>query len=184
MAGAPDRVAAVIGASSTRVQSLFLEVVDTWLAEGVRVAGLIEEPISAVEQVCSAGALRVIGTDERHSIFLDAPPAGTSCHVDASGAEAASASVLRKIAAADIVVLSKFGKLEAGGGGIRPAFETAMRLGIPILTAVSEKHLDAWRAFAPVAEDLAPNSTALFDWFAALRAHKAEAAVRRPNAQL
>ena len=46
----------------------------------------------------------------------------------------AAAAVRRDIAAGcDLVVLSKFGKLEAGGGGLRDAFGAAIEAGVPVL---------------------------------------------------
>lgn len=159
-------IAAVVGISSNLVQPLFVDAIQTWSASGVRVAGLIEEINRLADRTCSAGMLRVIGSDDRHSIFLDVPPAGTSCHIDASGAGAASSDILKRLDACDLLVLSKFGKLEAAGGGLRPAFDAAIRSGIPVLTAVSEKHVEAWRSYAPSAKDLAPTAGALVHWWA------------------
>lgn len=48
----------------------------------------------------------------------------------------------------DLVVLSKFGKLEAGGGGLRDAFAAAIDAGVPLLTSVSQNFSVAWEAFA------------------------------------
>lgn len=73
--------------------------------------------------------------------------------------------MLAGITDSDVVVLSKFGKLEAGGRGLIGAFEAAAAAGKPILTTVAEKHLEAWDAFAPEAETIAPSVAAIERWW-------------------
>src|SRR3546814_2287181 len=87
----------------------------------------------------------------RYSIQLDTPPAGTACHLDAAGLGDACTGLLAQIAAADVVVVSKFGKLEAMRQGLWPAFAAAVAIGKPLLTTVSHRHVGAWTAFAPAA---------------------------------
>lgn len=99
-------------------------------------------------------------------MFLDAQPAGTSCHLDATGVDGACAAVLSQIPDSDVVVLSKFGKLEATGGGLAPAFAAAMAGGKPVLTTVSDLHQDAWRRLAPDAIRLPADGAAIRDWWA------------------
>jgi len=157
-------IAAVAGADSARVQALFREAVEHWGASGLKVVGLIEETHGLTGRVCTAGVLRDINSDVRFSIFLETPPSGTSCHVDGEGALRASASLTDQIQASDVVVLSKFGKLEAGGGGLIGAFEAAKSAGKCLLTTVSEKHRDAWNAFAPDAAVLPATVPAIEAW--------------------
>jgi len=164
------RTAAVEGAESAIVQRLFSEAIARWRAAGVRVAGVVEKTHGLEGRTCSAGVLRDIVSGEPHSIFLETPPAGTSCHIDARGAESAGASVLAQIVACDVVVLSKFGKLEAGEGGLIGAFRAALDAGKPILTTVSDRHRAAWRAFAPNAVVLPPDGSAIDAWCAKVSA--------------
>ena len=70
-----------------------------------------------------------------------------------------------QIQTGDLVVLSKFGKLEAMRSGLTGAFEAAIAAGKPVLTTVSEKHREAWRAFAPDATVLPADKTALQAWW-------------------
>jgi hypothetical protein len=104
-----------------------------------------------------------------YSIHLEDAPRDTSCHLDARGVDAACAAVLPRIAASDLVVLSKFGKLEAMGRGLFAAFEAARAAGRPVLTTVSPKHDEAWRNFAPDAIALPAEADALRDWWRAQR---------------
>jgi hypothetical protein len=99
-------------------------------------------------------------------MFLEPSPAGTSCHLDATGVERACAALLGQITNSDVVVLSKFGKLEAADGGLAPAFAAAIAAGKPALTTVSDLH---WAAFHEVARDalrLPADATAIRDWWA------------------
>jgi nucleoside-triphosphatase THEP1 len=89
---------------------------------------------------------------------------------------AAGAAVLDRIPASDLVVLNKFGKLEAMHRGLWQALEAAVAAGKPSLLALSEKHAEAFRAFAPDAAWLAPERTALDRWWDTVREGPAGAA--------
>ncbi len=78
--------------------------------------------------------------------------------------------VLGQIPDSDVVVLSKFGKLEAAGGGLAPAFAAAIAAGKPVLTTVSELHRDAWQRLAPDAVRLPADPAAIRDWWADIAA--------------
>jgi hypothetical protein len=108
--------------------------------------------------------LRNIESGARFAMYLDEPPAHTSCHLDENGIVDACASLLDRIAASDVVVLSKFGKVEAVGSGLFEAFESAIALGKPILTSVAPKHHYAWNRFAPHAALIGPDQAAIEDW--------------------
>ncbi|HRE60822.1 MAG TPA: DUF2478 domain-containing protein [Micropepsaceae bacterium] len=49
---------------------------------------------------------------------------------------------------ADILLVNKFGKMEAEGGGFRDAIGEAVARGVPVLIGVPARNLDAFRAFA------------------------------------
>lgn len=156
-------------APSPALQTLLKDAIARWRADGIKVAGLIEETHGLPDRTCNAGFLTEIGTGTRHSIYLEVPPSTTSCHLDAAGAEKAGDAVLLQIAASDLVVLSKFGKLEAAGGGLVNAFKAALAAGKPVLTTISSRHRAAWEAFAPTAATLPADAAALRDWFDAAR---------------
>src|SRR5262245_10950641 len=98
---------------------------------------------------CTAGILRDIVSGLPYQIHLETPPDHATCDIDAAGVESACAAVIHDVLASDLVVLSKFGKLEAMQRGLASAFEAAIAAGKPVLTSVSNKHRDAWLAFAP-----------------------------------
>jgi hypothetical protein len=157
-------IAAVREDSSTRVQAVFAEEAARWRAEGLRVAGLVEEPHALPDRSCSGGVLRDVTSSKRYPIYLDVIPEWVTCHIDAQGAQTACDAILSQITDCDVVMLSKFGKLETGQSGLAEAFRAAFAAGKPVLTAVSNKHAKAWRAFAPQAIEVLPNPVALRAW--------------------
>lgn len=165
----PNRIAAVVRTDDENAQALIGATVAEWRAAGAKVVGVIAEPHGLPDRTCRAGTLRDIASDRPYRMYLETAPSHTSCHLDAEGVAEACQGILEQIAASDLVVLSKFGKLEAAAGGLAPAFEAAMTAGKPVLTTVSEKHRDAWRAFAPEASDLAADPVALRAWWKATR---------------
>jgi nucleoside-triphosphatase THEP1 len=155
--------ATVKGAESSRVQVLFQDMVDHWRASKIQVAGLIERPHSLADRRCNAGVLYDIANGR--PFFRESVPRSDACHIDVAGAEAASKAILAQIFACDLVILSKFGKLEAAKRGLIRAFEAAIVLGKPLLTTVSNHHLAAWREFAADASVLDANPDALEEWW-------------------
>jgi nucleoside-triphosphatase THEP1 len=157
-------IAAIVGGGGRSVQSLFAAVAGDLRAEGLCVIGVISEAHGLPDRTCSAGFLRDIATGAQFSIYLQDPPRDTSCHLDESGLDAACGRLLQQIPGCDLIIISKFGKSEAGGRGLTPAFEAAIKAHKPILTSVSEQHLAAWRAFAPDAMDLPCDELAVRRW--------------------
>jgi nucleoside-triphosphatase THEP1 len=160
-----DRIAAVVGAGGADdVQTLFADVAARWRASGIGVVGVIAETHDLPGRTCAAGFLRDIASGTPYRIYLETPPGHTSCHLDAAGVEAACAAVRDQIRASDVVVLSKFGKLEAGRRGLADAFEAALAAGKPVLTTVSDRHRDALHAFAPDATFLTADEATIQTW--------------------
>lgn len=163
------RIVAVSGVKTAMVQDLFEKAVERWRELGVHVVGVVEQSHGLPGRTCSAGVLRDIVSGNPYSIYLEIPPRDTSCHIDAAGAADACARVLEQIKTCDLVVLSKFGKLEAARAGLFDAFEAAIAAGKPVLTSVSNKHLESWQRFARAAVFLPPDPEALSNWWTAVR---------------
>ena len=65
----------------------------------------------------------------------------------------------------DILVLNKFGKVEAEGDGLRDALAKAVELEVPIVVGVPFRNLDQWRIFAgDMAEECTIDSMYLQRW--------------------
>lgn len=165
-------IAVVHGAPGAVVQRLFAQLVAEW-RPSVRLAGVLAEDHGLPDRGCSAGHLRSIASGELFPIFQDLGPGSIACHLEGSGALTAAAAVRRDIAAGcDLVVLSKFGKLEAGGQGLRDAFDAAIEAELPVLTSVSPAFETAWGNYAlPLFVMLPADTTRIRAWWQAIRPH-------------
>ena len=183
MDGTARRIAVVQGASGATVQELFLALARRWAAS-LRLAGVVAEDHGLADRACNAGFLRRLGSGERFAMFDDLGPGTRACHLDGAGVLAAAAAVRRDIAAGcDLVVLSKFGKLEAAGGGLRDAFTAAIEAGVPILTTVGRSAMPAWQAFAaPGWTAVAAEVDAVETWWHTLRQPRFGASPRPASA--
>ena len=168
-------ILAVQGAGNEIIQSLLTARARAWAASGARVVGLVEAP--------AAGArgrwLCDLETGAEYGIDQDLGPGSRACRLTGSGIAEACEAVRRRIAlGCDVVVLSKFGKLEAERSGLVAAFAAAVEAGVPVLTAVSPTFAEQWLRFAgPLAAYAPPSSVTLDAWWASVR----PASLREPE---
>jgi hypothetical protein len=168
----PERIGVVQGAQGSDIQRLLGDAASGW-RRSARIAGVIEDTGGPEGSLCNAGQLTSLTNGARFSIFQDQGRSSDACNVNPEGALSAGEAVRRDIeAGCDLVILSKFGKLEAEQkGGLIPAFVAAAEAGIPILTSVSPKFEAVWRQFT---EDsyvrLPADRVALDEWWQAVRA--------------
>ena len=165
-------VAVVQGASNLAIQEIFRTLAAQWKDE-LRLAGVVAEDHGLPDRFCQAGYLRSLATGARFSIFDDLGPGVAMCHLDGVGAEAAAAAVRTDIASGcDLVILSKFGKLEIDGNGLAGAFRATIAAGLPLLTSVAPAHDVAWRQFADREFDILPADPVAIDlWRRAVAGH-------------
>lgn len=65
----------------------------------------------------------------------------------------------------ELMILNKFGKLEAEGRGLRDTFADAMQLGVPIVVGVPYRNIEQWRAFTgSLAEECLIGSSRVHEW--------------------
>ena len=105
------------------------------------------------------------------------------CHLDGVGAVAAAAAVQHDIAdGCDLVLLNKFGQLEAVGDGLTGAFRAAVATHIPLLTSVSPIHDQAWRQFADRQYAILPADLAAIDlWRRTVQMHRVAVSPSKPT---
>jgi uncharacterized protein DUF2478 len=164
------RIAAIQGAPSAAVQEMFRALVERWRPTA-RIAGVIENGHGLADRTCCAGQLRSIVDGSCYPIFQDLGSGSTACNLDGSGAISACEAVRRDIiAGCDLVVISKFGKLEASREGLMAAFTAAIEVGAPVLTSVSPAFYGAWTRFAaPLFVALPAEPDKVEAWWRAVR---------------
>jgi hypothetical protein len=165
-----QRIAVVQGAPGSVIQELFAEFVGRWRVD-TRIADVLVESHGLADRACSAGYLDSIANGERFTMFNDLGKDSTGCHLEAAGVLAAAGRVKEDMAAGcDLVVLSKFGKLEAGGGGLRDAFAATLAAMAPLLTSVSPALETEFQALANSSYSVLPaNAETITDWWNAVR---------------
>jgi hypothetical protein len=173
---AAKRIAVVQGAPSAAIQEMFCGLIQEW-QPAVGIAGVIAESLERRDRKCTAGYLRNIVSGTRYPIFQDDSSGADSCDIYAEGATEASDAIKKDIAAGcDLVVLSKFGKLEAAGQGLADAFLSAIAAEKPILTSVPPVFEAAWMAFAsPLYIKLSIDRKQVEKWWQSLGARKTDA---------
>lgn len=135
---------------------------------GLAVAGLVQlntfvrDPVKcdmAVEELYSGTVLQ---------LSEDRGPEARGCRLDRGIlAEAAALLAVALDDKPDVLVLNKFGKVEAEGGGLRDVLARAVELEVPIVVGVPFRNLDQWRHFAGgMAEECAAEPLAIRRWLA------------------
>ncbi|MDC7786062.1 DUF2478 domain-containing protein [Rhodoplanes sp. TEM] len=164
----PVPVAALTGATSAEIQRLLLDFAVRRAREGVRVVGVIEEATCS-DGVCGSLVLRDLAGTRRIPISQNLGRESTACNLDSSGLAEACGLVQAAIAAgADLVILSKFGKVEADRHGLVEAFQDAIAAELPVVTSVAPPLAAAWAAFAgPLSAPVAADAAALEAWWTA-----------------
>lgn len=102
-----------------------------------------------------------------YPISQDLGRASRACCIDPTGVAQAS-GVLRQALSdgVQLAVTNRFGELEATGGGFAAEMAALVEAGIPVLTVVAHRHLDAWRRYTGgLGDELPARTAALHSWF-------------------
>ncbi|WKA32203.1 DUF2478 domain-containing protein [Bradyrhizobium roseum] len=170
-------LAAVLYRPEDDVDALLAEFADTLLRDGERVGGIVQRNLKD-DAGRSAGMLVVdLLTGREISICQPLGRGATACKLDPAGLAEASLAVSRAIAGdATLIIVNKFSKQEAAGHGLRSELAEAIIAGGPVLTAVPEKCLDAWREFTGDRSTILPCAPhVVADWWREVSAQRAGA---------
>jgi hypothetical protein len=163
-------IAVVRGAPGGAIQKLLHDFAEAVRLTPCRVAGVVEIALHPRPDDTERTQLLDLATGERFSLYQDLGRGSEACKLDPGGLAVACAALERALASpADLVVISKFGKQEVAGGGLRHGFYAALAAGVPIVTAVNPAFEDEWLAFAgDLAEVLPADLPALTGWWRAV----------------
>jgi hypothetical protein len=155
------------GAASFVVQSRLAEFVAARRHDGFRVAGCVETIVDADSSGCGDRFLKDLSSGRRYKLAQELGSGSIACKLDASGVVEACADAIAAIrGGCDLVVLAKFGKLEARRSGLIDAFAAAVECNVPILTSVAPKFSNEWAAYAgDLSTFLTPSRDALSGWW-------------------
>lgn len=161
------RILALQGATNHEIQTTMWSCVRRWRHAGARIVGAVEIVRDERRRGPTSAWLSDLSTGRSYPLFQDLGPGSISCHLDGAGVSMACEAILSAMRTpCDLVVLSKFGKLEAGRSGLTAAFWAAMERNLPILTAVAPVWAAQWSVFAgPLARFMTPNGAELDRWW-------------------
>jgi len=116
---------------------------------GLRLGGAIERalPEPARGHRCDM-LLEDLASGETTRISEDRGALARGCRLDHDAMSRVCALVLSRLHDRDLILLNKFGKTEAEGGGFRCIIADALALAVPVVIGVPRRNLAAWRDFA------------------------------------
>ena len=128
----------------------------------------------ADDDLCDLHDVRVrdLMSGETLPIMQDLGAQATGCRVDPSAIAVAARLLERALEAKpDLLVVNRFGRLEAEGGGMLAEIGRAFTDGVPLIICVPKRYLGAWDAFAcGLDAKLKPTLAAIDGWWATLAA--------------
>jgi nucleoside-triphosphatase THEP1 len=144
----PNRLAAILYGPADDVDVLLAEFAHDLLHSGARIGGVVQHNVR--DTAGKKTAMEVVDLAEGHAISIcqSLGSGSMACKLDAAGLAEAAVAVQRAISdRVDLIVVNKFSKQEASGGGLRDELAQAILSGIPVLTAVPEKCIEDWKTF-------------------------------------
>jgi nucleoside-triphosphatase THEP1 len=145
----PSPITAIVYSPGASIDSLVRELAEHLRRRGVRMAGFIQlnEPRGHGPR-CDM-TLQELSSGQRLAISEYRGREARGCMLDV--AELVRGCALASAALADhpdLLIVNKFGKIEAGGGGFCSVIAEAIDRGVPVLTTVPTANFEAWQAFA------------------------------------
>ncbi len=127
------------------------------LNNGYRVAGAVKQNTHRPGRRRCDMKLEILHSGETISISEDRGPEARGCSLDTGALESAVGMTITGLErGADILIVNRFGKLEANGRGFRPAIEFAVGHDLPCLVGVSHEYIGAWQEFIGAVGDVLP----------------------------
>ncbi|MCK9909061.1 DUF2478 domain-containing protein [Microbacteriaceae bacterium K1510] len=117
-------------------------------AAGVNVAGLVQRNTVVRGRAKCDMELEELGSGAVVRISEDRGPLAKGCRLDQNVLTQASHLMMGIVAQSPaILIVNKFGKIEAEGGGLRDVIAAAAQSDIPTFAGVPFRNIDQWRAF-------------------------------------
>lgn len=145
-----SRIAAIVYGPDEDCDGMLADLAHDWLKDGVRVVGLVQINGGAATCDTMEMELEAIESGRRFNICQDlGAGSANACRLDPSGlAEAAGALRAALGQTVDVVVVNKFGRMEAEGQGLNAEIGEAVAAGLPLVIGVPKRFAEAWEAFA------------------------------------
>ena len=143
------RLGALVYADGDTSQKILYDIIDMLRNDGVRLGGVAQYSEVVPGQRRKGMILEDLASGRRIRISEYRGNGASGCRLDRSALATASELIRAALnAGLDLVVINKFGVTEAEGRGLVPVIAEAVSSGVPVLIAVPQQKLEAWRAFA------------------------------------
>ena len=144
-----SNILAVVYSDGLAADRLLADIAYRLRDDGVVVAGLVQLNTFVRDRAKCDMAVEELYSRTIYQLSEDRGPAAKGCRLDHTRLNEAaglfSAALKHR---PELVVLNKFGKVEAEGGGLRDALGHAVALELPLIVGVPYRNLDQWRIFA------------------------------------
>jgi nucleoside-triphosphatase THEP1 len=153
-------ITALVYTDSVAADAALRDIAVQLLEEGYRLAGLVQINTPRPGRSRCDMLLEELSSGEHLGISQDRGPEARGCALDVGQLLTAMEKVRAALAdQPDLVILNKFGKTEAEGGGFRTLIAEAIESGVPLLIGVPWRNIESWRLFAgPLAREIALDS--------------------------
>ena len=157
---------AIVYANEAYPQSTFERIVEDCRRRGLKVAGVLQHPVCSEAAGHCDVALEELTTGLRTDLFEDRGPGASGCRLDEAALAEVNGQVARSLDAdPDLLILNKFGKVEAEGRGLLDLVAMAVDRGIPVVIGVPIRNLAPWRDFAGgMSVEFSDDPSEVADW--------------------
>ena len=117
--------------------------------QGVSVKGLVQRNTFRRDRTKCDMELEELGSAAVFQLSKDRGKHAGGCRLDREAIASAAALIGPALGEdADLLILNKFGRSEAEGGGLREIIAASVSLEIPTLVGVPRRNLEVWQKFA------------------------------------
>ena len=159
-------LAAIFYANDEYPDAIFKWIVSECRSRNLVLSGVLQHPAcEGSDRRCDV-LLEDLASGYRTPLFDDRGAGARGCRLDVAALIDASMKVERSLDNGPaLLVLNKFGKVEADGGGMCGLMAKALERGIPAIIGVPARNLDAWRNFAgEFSAELSENADEIRKW--------------------
>ncbi len=144
---------------------LFLAKVVASLQGQVKLCGTVQTNTTRADRHKCDMDLQLLATGEVFRISEDRGALARGCLLDTGVLAQVVVATEAALPGAELLIVNKFGKTEAAGGGFAPVIGEALCQGVPVLVGVNGLNLSAFRTFSGGLEEALPGDVQhVTDW--------------------